>query len=84
MVCYTTRYMTALAPILPWIQIIISVILVALILFQQSEAGLGSAFGQSHIASFHHKRGLERQLFIATIIVAALFVLSAILAIIIK
>ena len=69
--------MIALGPILPWIQIVISVILVVLVLFQQSDAGLGSAFGQSHSAGFHQKRGLEKKLFITTIVVAVLFVLSA-------
>lgn len=72
--------MSFLAPILPWIQIIISVILVVLILVQQSEAGLGSAFGQSQSVGFHHKRGLEKKLMIITIVVAVLFALSAILA----
>lgn len=72
--------MTALASFLPWIQIIISALLVAAILMQQSDASLGAAFGQSGTAGFHEKRGLEKKLFIATIILATLFALSAILA----
>ena len=72
--------MTPLASILPWIQIIISVILVVLILIQQSEAGMGSAFGQSQSVGFHQKRGLEKKLMIVTIVVAVLFALSAIIA----
>lgn len=66
---------------LPYIQIILSVLLVGAILLQQSEGSLGSAFGGSQTNSgWHTKRGLEKQLFIATIILAILFVLSALLA----
>lgn len=72
--------MAVLGLILPWIQIVVSVILIVLVLFQQGEAGLGGAFGQSRAASFHQKRGLEKKLFITTIIVATLFVLSAVAA----
>jgi preprotein translocase subunit SecG len=72
--------MTALAPFLPWIQIVISVILVALILIQQNEASLGSAFGQSQSVGFHQKRGLEKKLFWITIVVAILFGISAVAA----
>ncbi len=72
--------MSFLAPFLPWIQIIISALLVAAILLQQSDASLGAAFGQSGTGGFHEKRGLEKQLFIATIILGVLFALSAIAA----
>ena len=74
--------MSLLSPILPWIQIILSVLLVTTILLQQSEGSLGSAFGgsQSGASSWHTKRGLEKQLFIATIILAILFALSAVAA----
>ncbi len=72
--------MSFLAPFLPWIQIIISALLVAAILLQQSDASLGSAFGQSGGGGFHEKRGLEKQLFIGTIILGVLFALSALAA----
>ncbi len=70
-----------LATYLPYVQIILSVLLVGAILLQQSEGSLGSAFGGSQSGSgWHTKRGLEKQLFIATIVIAILFAISAVLA----
>jgi preprotein translocase subunit SecG len=70
-----------LATYLPYIQIVLSVLLVGAILLQQSEGSLGSAFGGSQSGSgWHTKRGLERQLFITTIVIAILFAISAVLA----
>ena len=66
---------------LPYIQIILGILLVAIILLQQSEAGLGSAFGGSRTANpFATKRGAEKKLFIITIILAILFVASNLVA----
>jgi len=68
----------AMAHTLSYIQIILSVILVAGILFQQSEAGLGSAFGADGMTAGHHtRRGFEKFVFVGTIVVAVLFALSA-------
>ena len=74
--------MSELSTILPFVQIVLSVLLVGAILLQQSEGSLGSAFGgsQSGASTWHTKRGLEKQLFVATIIIAVLFVLSAVFA----
>ena len=73
--------MSLISAYLPYVQIILSVLLVGAILLQQSEGGLGSAFGGGQANSgLHTKRGLERQLFIATIVIAIIFALSAILA----
>jgi protein translocase SecG subunit len=65
--------------LLPYIQIIISVILIALILLQRTGAQVGGAFGGSDNLSsaYHTRRGFEKGLFIATIILAILFGLSA-------
>ena len=65
--------------ILPYIQIALSVLLIGGILLQQSEAGLGGAFGggDSFSAGQHSKRGAEKVIFIATIILAILFVLAS-------
>lgn len=73
-------HMSFLAPLLPWIQILVSALLVAAILLQQNEGSLGGAFGQSGSAGFHEKRGLEKKLFIATIVLAILFAGTAVLA----
>jgi len=67
--------------ILPIIQIVLGVLLIAGILIQQSEAGLGSAFGGSGDAGFQHtRRGSEKVIFIGTIVIAVLFAISAFVA----
>ena len=81
----TTLGMLILNQILPWVQVGLSVILIAIIVLQQNEASLGNAFGGSGGMSLHHKkRGLERGLFITTIIVAILFIASAVITLFIK
>ncbi|MEX0934976.1 MAG: preprotein translocase subunit SecG [Candidatus Paceibacterota bacterium] len=63
---------------LPYIQIILSVLLIAAILMQRSEAGLGAVFGGGGDDTLHHtRRGFERVLFGATIVLGVLFALSA-------
>jgi len=69
-----------IASVLPYTQIALSVILIVLVLVQQNEASLGSAFGGSGESSFRTKRGAEKTIFIATIIVSVLFVATAIIA----
>jgi preprotein translocase subunit SecG len=67
--------------LLPYIQIILSVILVAAILLQRTGAQLGGAFGGSDnfSSAYHTRRGAEKGLFIVTIIVAVLFAVSALI-----
>lgn len=70
-----------LASALPIIQIVISVLLVGAILLQQSEAGLGGAFGGAAGSNpFRTKRGAEKVLFIATIILGVLFLAATLLS----
>lgn len=64
--------------ILPYIQVILSVLLIAGILLQRTEASLGSAFGgDGAVGGRFMRRGLEKILFNATLVVAALFGLTA-------
>lgn len=77
--------MSLVAQILPYIQIVLSVILVIAILLQQSSAGVGGALGGSDGGGFHHtRRGFEKFLFMLSIVCGILFALSALLAIIIQ
>jgi protein translocase SecG subunit len=63
---------------LPYIQIVLSVLLVGGILLQRSEAGLGSAFGADGMTSGRYtRRGFEKTLFRATILIAVLFGVTA-------
>jgi len=76
--------MDLVAKILPYAQIILSVILVTAILLQQSAAGIGGALGGGDAGSFHHtRRGFERFLFYLALTCAILFALFAFLSIII-
>ena len=67
--------------VLPFIQIGICVLLVAAILLQQTSAGMGGAMGGDNFsAAFHTRRGAEKVLFIATIILGVLFATTSFLA----
>jgi protein translocase SecG subunit len=69
-------------PALPYIQIILSVLLVVAILLQQRGSSLGGAFGGDNFSSaFHKRRGAELFLFKFSIGIAILFVLSALLSV---
>lgn len=71
-------------PILPYIQIVLAILLVAAILLQQRGSSLGGAFGGDNFsAAFHKRRGGELFLFRLSIILAVLFVLSALIHIIV-
>lgn len=64
--------------ILPYIQIVLSLLLVGGVLLQRSEASLGSAFGgDGSTGGRFMRRGLEKILFNATVIVAIFFTISA-------
>ncbi len=66
-----------MSQILPYIQVVLSIILIAGILVQRSEASLGSAFGSENaIGGRFTRRGLEKTLFHGTLIVAILFAVS--------
>ena len=71
--------MEALISLLPYAEIVLSLLLIVGIVLQQRGASLGGAFGGDNFAStFYKRRGAERFLFRATIVVAVLFVATAI------
>lgn len=70
--------METLKAALPYIEITLSLLLIIGIVLQQRGANLGGAFGGDNFAStFYKRRGAEKFLFLATIVVAILFVLAA-------
>jgi protein translocase SecG subunit len=74
--------MSLIAKMLPWLQVILSVLLVLSILLQRSAAGVGGALGGGEGGGMHHtKRGFEKILFYMTIVIAILFAVSAFVAI---
>jgi len=77
--------MSLVTQILPYAQIILSVILVPAILLQQSSAGVGGALGGNDGGGFHHtRRGFEKFLFYLSIVCGILFALTALLSVTIR
>ncbi len=76
--------METLQAVLPYAQIVLSLLLIVGIVLQNRGATLGGAFGGDNFAStFYKRRGAEKFLFQATIVVAVLFTAAAILGFII-
>jgi len=76
--------MQTLAEILPYIQVVLSILLMVVILLQQSGSELGGAFGGGDGGGIKHtRRGFERMLFWSTSIIAILFAISAFTALVI-
>lgn len=69
--------------ILNIVQIVIAVLLVIAILLQQRGTGVGGAFGGGGGEVYFKKRGAEKTIFIATIVLSVLFIISAIIRMII-
>jgi preprotein translocase subunit SecG len=76
--------MQLVGSILPYIEIIVSVILVLSIVLQQTGAGVGGALGGGDGGFHTTRRGFEKFLFYLSIICAVLFALLAFLSIWIK
>ncbi len=65
--------------LIPIVQIIVSILLVILILLQERSAGLSGIFGGETGGVYQTRRGLERVIFYGTIVLAALFVILAVI-----
>lgn len=71
--------MKALVSALPYVEIVLSILLIVGIVLQQRGATLGGAFGGDNFAStFYKRRGAEKFLFNATVLIAVLLILAAI------
>lgn len=76
--------MVFLQGILPFVQIGLSVLLIGAILLQRTGASVGGAFGADNFSSgFHTRRGLEKTLFYASIVLGILFAASALITLLI-
>jgi len=77
--------MDSISVVLPYIQITISVLLIAAVLLQQGDPELGGAFGGSDnfSAAYYTRRGAEKVLFNAAIVLGILFAAASFLNLII-
>ncbi len=70
-----------LIPLLPYVQVALSVLLITAILLQQRGSSVGGAFGGGEEGeTFYVRRGAEKWLFRASVVFAILFALSAFVA----
>ena len=78
--------MSHITPLLPYIQIILAVLLIIAVLLQRTSSELGGAFGggDNFSSVYHTRRGFEKTLFTATIIISILFIVTCFLALILK
>jgi len=65
--------------ILPIVQIVTALLLTVSILLQQRGTTGGGLFGAGAGVSYYTKRGFEKVLFVATIVLAVLFIVSVLL-----
>lgn len=63
------------------IALLVAIILIALLVVQARGGGLGGIFGGWGTPTYRSRRGIERTLFRVTIILAALFVVIAIVTV---
>lgn len=71
-------YTSLMQSILPYVQIVISILLIGAILVQQRGAGMGAAFGGGGDGGAHtQRRGLEKHIFYVTIVLGIAFFVSA-------
>ncbi|MFZ3069355.1 MAG: preprotein translocase subunit SecG [Microgenomates group bacterium] len=61
------------------VQILLSLVLIVLVTLQSKETSLGSGFSSVTQSGLHTKRGPEKMIYLATIIVAIVFVIFSFL-----
>ncbi len=61
-------------------QLVLSVVLIGLVLIQERSSGAGGLFGGTEGGSYQTRRGLEKVIFWATIVVAVLFAALAVVS----
>lgn len=77
--------MTSIPAILPYIQIALSVLLIASVLLQHGDGDVGGAFGggDNFSAAYHTRRGFEKTLFNSSIVFGVLFAAASFLNLIV-
>jgi protein translocase SecG subunit len=72
--------MEGILTVLPYAEIVISLLLIASVVMQQRGAGLGGAFGDSFATTYYKRRGAELFFFYATIVLGVLLVGTALVS----
>lgn len=65
-------------PVISLIQIILGTLLILVIIIQQKGSGLGATFG-GEMSFYRTRRGAEKLLFYATIVLALLFIILSLI-----
>ncbi|MBI2004996.1 preprotein translocase subunit SecG [Patescibacteria group bacterium] len=74
-----------LGGLLPYIQLVLAILIIIAVLLQQTGASLGGAFGGDNFsAGYHTRRGMEKNLFYATIVMGVLLGVLSFLALLIQ
>ena len=68
--------LTVILSVLPYIQILLAILMVILVLIQQTESDAGGSFGGGATSNWHTRRGAEKFIFYLTIVISILFVAS--------
>jgi len=68
--------------ILNIVQLVLSIILIIIVLLQQKGSGMGAAFGGSN-SVYTTKRGIDKTLHYATIVIALIFCLVSLLRVVV-
>jgi len=76
--------MQSLVSFLPYVQIVLSVLLIGGVVLQQRGAGMGGAFGGGESFGYNTRRGAEKIFFEVSIALSILLVASAVLTLLIK
>jgi len=78
--------MQTLGTYLPYIQIVVSLLIIGAVLLEQSSGAIGGAFGggDNFATGFHTRRGFERVLLIGTTILAILFIVISFITLLIN
>ncbi|HSE56517.1 MAG TPA: preprotein translocase subunit SecG [Candidatus Paceibacterota bacterium] len=62
---------------IPYLQLGAALLLIVLVVLQRSSGDIGGAFGGDGAEFFRTRRGFEKFLFIATIVIAVIFVATS-------
>ena len=76
------RAMSSISTILPYVEVVLAILLAVGILLQRRGAATGSAFGGGDGTIYGERRGAEKGLFTGTIVIAVLFVATALIHIV--